>query len=252
MAFARSKSRPIVVVGAGGIGAPLVWALAEAGVESVTIIDEDHVELGNLHRQILFRDEDVGRSKVLAMRDALVRDYPTLSVEVVESRAVPETVERLLGGAAAVVDATDNYPTRFLLADAAHLGGVPIVHAAAVRWQATVMTASAGGGPCYRCLFEDIPQGVKIDCSTAGVAGPVCGVAGALAADRVLRLLDGDATVLGSIVTYDGVSDSLREVAVHARSECPLCGIARSITRIDSARYERTARSAMAEGEAID
>jgi molybdopterin/thiamine biosynthesis adenylyltransferase len=99
------------------------------------------------------------------------------------------------------------------------------------------MAVSAGGRPCYRCLFEDVPGGDAPDCATAGVAGPLCGVAGALAADRALRLLAGDPSVIGSIVTYDGKGDLLRQVAVRARPACSLCGDAPAILDLDPARY---------------
>jgi molybdopterin/thiamine biosynthesis adenylyltransferase len=100
------------------------------------------------------------------------------------------------------------------------------------------MAVAAKGGPCYRCLFEDVPGEGAPDCATAGVAGPVCGVAGALAADRALRLLAGDASVLGSIATYDGRRDALRVVAVRRRSACPLCGDAPALHDLDPRRYE--------------
>src|SRR6185295_13146508 len=136
------------------------------------------------------------------------------------------------------IDATDNFASRFLLADACALAGVPVVHAAAVRWSATVMAVAPRGRPCYRCLFEDLPEGDAPDCATAGVVGPVCGVAGALAADRALRVLAGDASVYGSIATFDGLRDALRSVPVRARRGCPLCGDAPAVVNLDPMRYQ--------------
>lgn len=136
-----------------------------------------------------------------------------------------------------VIDATDNFASRFLLADAAHLAGVPIVHAAAVRWQATVMPVAAHGAPCYRCIFEDLPSGPVADCATAGVMGPICAVSGAIAADRALRIVAGERDAFGHIVTYDGRSDRLREVGVGPRADCPLCGRSATIGSIDPNRY---------------
>jgi molybdopterin/thiamine biosynthesis adenylyltransferase len=227
----------IVLVGAGGIGAPAAWALAAAGVRRLTVVDDDAVELSNLHRQILFDDEQVGQPKGAAFASALGRRFSGLDIQVVEGRALPDTVLQLLQGADVVIDATDNFPSRFLLADAARIVGVPIVHAAAVRWQATVMAVPASGRPCYRCLFEDIPAGVGIDCATAGVAGPVCGVSGAIAADRALRLLAGDGQVGAHIVTYDGLRDRLRSVPVAPRQDCPLCSSSASISAVEANRY---------------
>ncbi|MSP24879.1 MAG: HesA/MoeB/ThiF family protein [Myxococcales bacterium] len=239
---ARGRHRPsvarrILLVGAGGIGAPAAIALAHAGVGALTIVDDDEVELSNLHRQILFDDTDVGRPKLAAFTDALARRWPALEVTAIVGRALPDTALGLCAGASIVIDATDNFATRFLLADAAHLAGVPVVHAAAVRWHATVMGVTAVGRPCYRCLFEDPPIGPAIDCATAGVVGPVCGVAGALAADRALRILAGDTSATGAITTYDGLADRLRQLPIAARADCPLCGASPTIRGVLAERY---------------
>jgi molybdopterin/thiamine biosynthesis adenylyltransferase len=121
---------------------------------------------------------------------------------------------------------------------------VPIVHAAAIRWRATVLAAVPSGRPCYRCLFEDLPAEAAPDCGTAGVVGPVCGVAGALAADRAVRLLAGDTSAAGIITTYDGLRGALRDVAVRPRPDCALCGDAPVIAAIDAARYAAPACAA--------
>lgn len=230
-------SEQVLLVGAGGIGAPAAWALGEAGLRELVVIDDDRVELSNLHRQLLYSDEDVGRPKLDAFADALERRFEGMVVSCITARVHPGNVMDLLEGARVVLDATDNFATRFLLADAAHLTGVPIVHAAAVRWRATVMASSGSGRPCYRCLFEDIPSGATIDCATAGVAGPVCGVSGALGADRVLRVLAGDDGAFGHVVSFDGSRDRLRQVAVAPRDDCALCGPRPRIGTIEASRY---------------
>lgn len=228
----------VLVVGAGGIGAPLVLALARSGVAvRLLVADDDEVELSNLHRQILFSPRDVGRPKLDALREAALALSADLSVEPVPTRLLPDNAVDLVSRADVVVDATDNFATRFLVADACRVAGRPCVHAAAVRWNATVMAVGPAGRPCYRCLFEDLPEGPAPDCATAGVVGPVCGVSGALAADLALRVLRRDAAALGAILTYDGRRDRLRRVDVRARPGCPLCGDAPSIRSIDVARY---------------
>ncbi len=234
----------VVLIGAGGIGAPVAIALAEAGLRELLVVDDDTVELSNLHRQILFSDADVGAPKLTTFVTALEQRFPQLSVTGVPGRALPSTVMELVAAGGVVVDATDNFPSRFLLADAAHLAGVPIVHAAAVRWQATVMPVAARGAPCYRCLFEDLPTGPVADCATAGVMGPVCGVSGAVAADRALRILSGDGGAFGHIVTFDGRCDQLREVKIHARDDCPLCSKRATIGSIHPSRYTKAGRDA--------
>ncbi len=225
------------MIGAGGIGAPVALALARAGVQALEVIDDDVVEVSNLHRQILFEDEDVGTDKLDAFVRGLGRRHPAVKLTPVRGRAVPATARALIRGATVVIDATDNFATRFLLADAAHLEGIPIVHAAAVRWHATVMAVAPAGAPCYRCLFEDLPQGPVIDCATAGVMGPLCGIAGAVAADRALRIVAGDPTAVGHVVTFDGQADRLRQVKVGARRDCPLCGEGATIGSIEPTRY---------------
>jgi molybdopterin/thiamine biosynthesis adenylyltransferase len=231
----------VLVIGAGGIGHPAALALAEAGVRTMALADEDQVELSNLHRQILFCDDDVGRAKLDALADALARRFPALAVTRLPGRVLPDVALERVALARVVVDATDNFASRFLIADACHLAGVPVVHAAAVRWRATVLAVRPEGRPCYRCLFEDIPRGVDApDCATAGVIGPVCGVAGAIAADRAMRILAGDTSAFGAIVTFDGLRDVLREVRVPSRPACPLCGDAPTLTAITPERYEAT------------
>lgn len=227
-----------MLIGAGGIGAPCALALAAAGVTRLVIADDDRVEISNLHRQILFSEADVGRPKLDAFAAAIGRRYPSTSIELFRGRALPATAPSIVAGAGVVIDATDNFASRFLLADACALARVPVVHAAAVRWSATVMAVSAEGAPCYRCLFEDVPGGDAPDCATAGVAGPVCGVAGALAADRALSILGGDQSAFGAIVTFDGLRDVLRSVSIRARAGCALCGRDRSVRDLDPSRYQ--------------
>ena len=230
-------SASVVIIGAGGIGAPLSMALVAGGVRRLTVVDDDTVDVSNLHRQILFTAADLGRSKRDAFAEAVEQRRAGVVVTRVPGRALPSTVAAIVADASVVVDATDNFASRFLLADACALAGVPVVHAAAVRWQATVLAVSAAGRPCYRCLFEDVPRGDAPDCATAGVVGPVCGVAGAVAADRALRILAGDASAYGHIVTYDGLRDTLRSVPVPARPGCALCGSERVIHTILASRY---------------
>ncbi len=234
----------VLLVGAGGIGAPAALALAQAGVGRLTITDLDRVDRTNLHRQILFRDRDVGRLKVLAFAERMIGLFPDAHIEIARSRIDPQNAGDLVSRASVVVDATDNFASRFLLADACHLAKVPIVHAASIRWRATVLAAVPGGRPCYRCLFEDLPTDDAPNCATAGVIGPVCGIAGALAADRAVRLLAGDTSAAGVITTYDGLRSALRDVVVTPRSDCPLCGETPSISALDASRYEGPACAA--------
>lgn len=227
----------VLLVGAGGVGAPCALALAEAGLRHLRIADDDVVELGNLHRQILFTDEHVGIPKLEATKAALLARSPSMEIELRQGRALPDTALELMQGVDIVIDACDNFPTRFLLADAAHMQGIPIVHAAAIRWFGTVLAARAVGAPCYRCLFEDLPEGPAPDCATGGIVGPVVGVVGALAAEMAISAGFDDGRWTGHIATFDGQKDELRRVEVTARESCPLCGPGRTIFTLDEARY---------------
>jgi adenylyltransferase/sulfurtransferase len=229
----------VLVVGAGGIAAPFGWAIARSGAPlSLLVADDDVVDVTNLHRQVLFGHADVGRPKLEAFRERLEALSSALSVRTLSTRVLPDNAVELASQVDLVVDASDNFATRFLVADVCALAGRPCVHAAAVRWQSTVLAVGAGGRPCYRCLFEDLPAGPAPDCATAGVVGPVCGVAGAIAADLTLRCLRGDASATGAVFTYDGFRDRLRRVAVKPRATCPLCGQLPAIRSIDASRYD--------------
>ncbi len=228
----------VVVVGVGGLGTPAVRALAHAGVGSLVLVDDDTVDRTNLHRQILFRDADVGRHKLDAAADTLTRlhgEKGPPAVELVRARLHPGNALAVFAGASVVLECSDNYATKFLAADAARLAEVPIVHGAAIRWVGTALAVGPRGGPCYRCLFEDLPEGAQATCDLSGVVGPVCGIIGALQASFALEILGGGAP-FGKLASLDGLHDELRLRTVRARPSCALCGV-RSITDVDPARY---------------
>lgn len=230
-------TKRVMLVGVGGLGCPCLLALLRAGVRKLTLVDEDEVELNNLHRQILYRDEDVGTDKLGAAARAALRDgHEAGRLELVRGRLLPENARDLVARADLVVEGADNFATKFLAADACSLERRPVVHGAAVRWQATVMAAAPAGAPCYRCLFEDLPETAP-NCAEAGVVGPMLGLAGALMAEAALRILRDDDPPFGSIFTVDGRRDRVRQIPVSPRGECPLCGARPRITTIEEERY---------------
>jgi molybdopterin/thiamine biosynthesis adenylyltransferase len=228
-----------LVVGVGGLGCPAALALARAGVGRVVLADDDVVDETNLHRQILFFDGDVGSDKLDAARRGLVRlGARPEQIELVRSRMLPDNARELARSVDVVVEGADNFATKFLCADACHLEQRPVVHGAGVRWRATAFCVAPGGAPCYRCVFEDVPAAESApNCAEAGVMAPVVGFAGALLADLALSVLAGDATCFGSIYTFDGRRDRLRQVPMVARSGCPLCGQSPKIFDTDETRY---------------
>ena len=235
----RSRAR-VLIVGVGGIGSPVALALAREGVGTLGLCDDDEVERSNLHRQILFDDADVGMPKVLAATRALLATAPTLNVVAHTARLLPEGAVDLVRGYDLVVEGSDNFATKFLTADACALASVPVVHASAVRWVGTVLAVAAAGKPCYRCLFEDLPEGDAPNCAEAGVMGPVVGVVGALAADAALGIMEGTPPKL-PLATFDGKTGRLRRAPLAPRAGCPLCGHPARILRIDAASYEAPA-----------
>jgi adenylyltransferase/sulfurtransferase len=226
-----------LVVGVGGLGCPAALALARAGIGRLVLADDDVVDVTNLHRQILFSDDDVGLDKLDAAAAALRRAGFGGHVELVRSRFLPDNARALARSVDVVVEGADNFATKFLAADAGVLEGRAVVHGSAVRFRATVWAIGPGGRPCYRCLFEDVPFGeAQANCAEAGVMGPVAGFAGALMADLALRVVSAE-PCYGLVHTYDGLTDRLRSVEVAPRKGCPLCGEARSIFDIDETRY---------------
>lgn len=231
------SERAVLVVGIGGLGCPAALALAHAGVGRLLLLDDDVVDVTNLHRQILFSDDDIGHDKLDVAARAL-SEVGDCRVECVRTRLLPDNARELVRRADVIVEGADNFATKFLTADACHLEGRPVVHGSAIRFRATAWAVSARGEPCYRCLFEDLLDGEAAPgCSEAGVMGPVAGLAGALMADLALRVLSTDRTCFGRIHTYDGLADQLRAAEIAGRPGCALCGANASIFDIDETRY---------------
>jgi molybdopterin/thiamine biosynthesis adenylyltransferase len=229
------KGARVLVVGVGGLGSPASVVLARAGIGTIGIADDDVVERSNLHRQILFDDADVGKPKIVAAARALDR-LGTPNVVSHATRVLPSNAVDLVGRYDVVLEGSDNFATKFLVADACSIARVPVVHAAAVRWVGTALAVAAGGAPCYRCLFEDVPLGDAPNCAEAGVVGPVVGIVGALQADLALSIVDG-ADVYGTLVTFDGRDDAFRRRKVARRAACPLCSTRPRIRSIETVRY---------------
>jgi molybdopterin/thiamine biosynthesis adenylyltransferase len=218
----------------GGLGCPAAYALARANVP-LRLLDEDRVEASNLHRQMLFDEGHVGERKVTAASRVL---QAWTAVEAVASHVAPDNVLTLLEGCSLVVEGTDNLPTKFLVADACRVLGVPVVHGACVGWHGTVLPVVWHRAACYRCLFEDLPTGDGApDCATAGVYGPVTSVVGALMAADALALLRGACDRAGVLARYDGWRQSFRASRFGRREGCPLCSEGAPLPALTPSRY---------------
>jgi len=234
MAVSRDRAR-VLLVGVGGLGCPAALALVHAGVVRLGLCDDDEVEVGNLHRQILFAEDDVGVHKLDAAARRLTAIRAGLEPTLHRTRLLPDNAVAIVSGYDVVLEGSDNFATKFLVADACSLARVPVVHASAVRWVGTALAVGAEGRPCYRCLFEDV-LGDAPNCAEAGVMGPVVGVVAAAQVDLALSWLDG-VDVNGQLVTFDGRAGKLRRRTIPSRPDCPLCGEGPRIRRIDPKAY---------------
>jgi adenylyltransferase/sulfurtransferase len=218
-------SRSVLVVGAGGLGSPVLMVLAKSGVGRFTLVDDDVVDATNLHRQTLYAEADVGALKVDAAKRKVRELSPVPSVEVrtVVDRLVPDNALELIRGHDLVVEGGDNFATKFLAADACKLAGVPVVQAGAVRFSGWALASLPHEGACVRCIFEDIPRGQPETCAIAGVLGPVVGVLGALEAALSIELLLGRVRAASVLHSYDALAGRLRTHRVARRADCPLC-----------------------------
>jgi len=215
----------VLVVGAGGLGSPVIQYLAAAGVGRLGIADADSVERSNLQRQVIHGDDDVGRGKVDSAADFVGALNPDVTVDRHPVRVDPDNAADLVADYDAVVDASDNFPTRFLLNDTCVLDDTPLSHGAIYRFEGQATTVT-GGQPCYRCLFPQAPpEGAVPDCATAGVLGVLPGVVGAIQATETVKLLLGEGeTLSGRLLVYDAGDMTTEEVPVAANPDCPVCG----------------------------
>ena len=232
---AKLLAASVCVIGAGGLGSPVLMYLAAAGIGTIGLVDFDTVDRTNLQRQIAHTDAAVGLSKVdsaLARAGAL---NPTVSLVPHAVKLTPETAEGILAPYDIVVDATDNFPVRMLVNDACYLLRKPLVSASVVRFEGQLSTFRAHEeGPCYRCLFDAEPtEGSVPRCDTAGILGPVAGVMGTLQATEVIKQIIGLGTgMVGRLMLFDALDYGMQILKTRKNPDCPLCGAAPTITRV--------------------
>ncbi|WP_232527943.1 ThiF family adenylyltransferase [Microbacterium suaedae] len=219
----RLRAARVLVVGAGGLGAPCLMGLAAAGVGTLGIVDDDTVEISNLQRQLLHGAADIGRRKIDSARDRLRALDPGLVVEAHGFRLTPENAPELLARYDLVVDGSDNFATRYLVDDAAAEAGIPVVWGSVLRDEGQVTVFSAEGGVRYRDLYPDAPASAP-DCGTAGVFGPLCAIVGSQMAAEGIKLVTGRGrSLLGRLVVIDALGAGWREVAL--RPEARRAGV---------------------------
>ena len=228
---ARLMSASVLIIGAGGLGSPVSLYLAAAGVGTISIVDDESVALSNLHRQILYRSEEVGWPKSVTAQARLRRLNPEVAVRAIHGRFTAENAEYLVSSADLVIDGSDNFPTRYLVNDACVLGKKPLVHGGAIGQHGQVLTVLPRHSACFRCVFPEPPASGEIpNCQEAGVMGPAVGVIGTLMAHEALKCLLGLGGGLNDrLLVFDGERTAFRNVAVQRAADCAACGDAPAI-----------------------
>ncbi|MCR8827713.1 HesA/MoeB/ThiF family protein [Pseudosulfitobacter koreensis] len=221
------KNARVLVVGAGGLGAPALQYLAAAGVGTIGVIDADAVEGSNLQRQVIHTDARIGMPKVFSAQAAIEALNPFVTVLPYHRRFDEDIAAELVAEYDLVLDGTDNFDTRYLINRTAVAAGVPLISGALSQWEGQLSIFDpARGAPCYQCIFPQAPaDGLAPSCAEAGVLGPLPGVVGSMMAVEAIKLLTGAGTPLrGEMLIYDALYGESRKIALKRRADCPVCG----------------------------
>jgi molybdopterin/thiamine biosynthesis adenylyltransferase len=233
---AKLRAARVLVIGAGGLGSPVILYLAAAGVGTIGIVDFDSVSLSNLQRQIAHTTRDVGRPKTFSARDAANALNPGVAVEMHPVRLTGENALDLIGRYDVVADGSDNFATRFLINDACFFARKTLVSAAVTEFDGQLSTYKAHlpDCPCYRCLFPEAPPpGTAPSCSETGVLGAAAGVMGTLQALEVIKEITGAGeSMAGRLLVYEALNTRFRTVAFKKDPACALCGGNPTITGV--------------------
>ncbi|MEK7994131.1 MAG: molybdopterin-synthase adenylyltransferase MoeB, partial [Planctomycetota bacterium] len=224
----------VLIVGAGGLGAPAAVYLAAAGVGTIGIVDGDKVDLSNLQRQIIHHTPDVGKDKVLSAQNKMRAINPDTKVITYNRRITAQNVRDIIRGYDFVIDGTDNFPAKFLINDACYFEKIPFSHAGILQFDGQLITVLPGRTTCYRCIFSaPPPANVVPSCSQAGVLGVLAGVIGSLQATEAIKSLLGIGELLTStLLTYNALTMEFRKVRLSRNPDCPLCGQNPRITEL--------------------
>jgi adenylyltransferase/sulfurtransferase len=216
----------VLIVGTGGLGAPLALYLAAAGVGTIGVVDFDFVEASNLQRQIIHSTRDIDRPKTASAKDRIRGLNPGVEVVVHNTRLTKENALGIFEGYDVVADGTDNYQTRYLVNDACVLLGVPNVYGSIYQFEGQASVFYAKEGPCYRCLFPTPPPpGLVPSCAEGGVLGVLPGIVGTIQACEVIKLIVGGANSLtGRLLLFDAWNMKFRELKIKKDENCPICG----------------------------
>jgi adenylyltransferase/sulfurtransferase len=222
----KLKAGKVLMIGTGGLGAPLGLYLAAAGVGKIGIVDFDTVDVTNLQRQVIHGTKDIGRPKLDSAAERMADINPHIEIQKYETRLSSENALELFKDYDVVVDGTDNFPTRYLVNDACVLLDKPNVYGSIFRFEGQATVFHHNGGPCYRCLYpEPPPPGLVPSCAEGGVLGILPALIGSIQATETVKLLIGKGeTLSGRLVLYDALNMRFRELKLRRNPECPVCG----------------------------
>jgi molybdopterin/thiamine biosynthesis adenylyltransferase/rhodanese-related sulfurtransferase len=235
----RLLGSSVLLIGAGGLGSPAALYLAAAGVGRLVIVDDDKVDLSNLQRQILHRTDREGMPKADSAKQTLSAINPDVDVVAINGRFTEQNARELVRDCDVVLDGADNFPTRYLINDAAYLESKPIVHGSIHLFEGQCTVFARNKGPCYRCLFPKPPApGVVPSCAEAGVLGVLPGLIGTAQANEAIKLLAGiGEPLVGRLLRYDALSMQTQTLEIRRDSACPLCGDAPSVHEVKEIDY---------------
>ncbi|MDR0828230.1 MAG: molybdopterin-synthase adenylyltransferase MoeB, partial [Desulfovibrio sp.] len=230
----RLKASRVLLVGAGGLGAPLAMYLAAAGVGTIGIVDFDFVEASNLQRQIIHSTKDIGRPKTASARDRILGLNPNVNVVTHNVNLTSENAFEILHSYDVVADGTDNFQTRYLVNDACVMLQIPNVYGSIFQFEGQATVFNADDGPCYRCLYPSPPPpGLVPSCAEGGVVGVLPGIIGTIQACEVIKLIVGEGTSLsGRLLLFDAWRMKFRELKLEKDPDCPVCGQNPSINEL--------------------
>ena len=216
----------VLIIGAGGLGAPAALYLAAAGVGHIGIVDADEVDLSNLQRQVIHATADIGKAKVKSAKESMEAINPDVKVSTYRMFVDSTNVRELIREYDFIIDGTDNFPAKFLINDACVLEKKPFSHAGIIRFQGQLMTYVPGEGPCYRCVFKNPPPKDAVPtCKKAGVIGAMAGTIGTLQAMEAIKYLIGKGDLLtGKLLTYDALKMEFRKINLKKDCNCAVCG----------------------------
>jgi molybdopterin/thiamine biosynthesis adenylyltransferase len=242
----KLKNASVLIVGAGGLGSPAALYLAGAGVGRIGLVDADEVNLSNLHRQIIHTTKNTGVNKAESAKQQMLELNPLIQVDTYPYFLTPDNAEEIIGSYDFIIDAVDNFETKFLINDTCVLQKKPFCHAGILQFEGQVMTYVPGDQPCYRCIFEEIPEEGSIpNCSQAGIIGAVAGIIGCMQALEAIKYLVGiDQLLTGKMLVFDGLSMKMRIAKFGKKNcACKVCSDTTSIRSIQENADEYTQKA---------